>query len=347
MHTENAIGPDDHVRLGLPATMARWLPSRPWLAVEQSESPWLAHGGRRRSLQLYPVAPSMPDDQLARLARAMLMRPGRQLGLVVSQRLRASARALLEGLGAAYADGRGHFHLPAPGLLIHVEVEPRTAKASARVPGLGPSGVRAVQALLANDKLATLTQLASRVELSLAQTHTVLRLLEDAGMVRSTGVGPSRRRAVADRGALLDWLVAQPSARRREPRLDLSVYARRPEELWSQLASKLDDAGVSYAVTGGAGAALHAAGPTAVPLTAVRIAPDVPLERAAAVLRAEPTDRGANVRLVRDTGRVGTVGAELLDGVAVAPRVRVYIDALGEMRGEDIAQHFREVKLGY
>jgi hypothetical protein len=39
--------------------------------------------------------------------------------------------------------------------------------------------------------------------------------------------------------------------------------------------------------------------------------------------------------------------SDVKNGVRVAPIVRVYLDALGEKRGEDVANHFREVVLGY
>lgn len=335
------------LRLGLPLPVAGWLPSRPWLSVEVSESPWMAHAGDRKPLELHRVSSSLGDQQLSDMASRLLSQPGECLDVIVARRLRVSARAVLEALGAPYIDGSGILHLPTDGFLIHIEIEKSAVRGESRTPGLGPSGVRAVQVLLDSSDPQPLATISERAALSLAQTYAVLRLLEKAGMVRSTGTGPARRRSVIDRGALLEWIAGQAPARRKEPQLDVSLYARRPEELWKLIADKLGAAKVDYAITGAAATALHRAGPTVVPLTTVRISPDTSLDRAATLLGAERTDRGANVRLLKDTGRVGTVGAEQTAGVCVAPQVRVYLDALDERRGEDIAHHFREVILGY
>lgn len=304
-------------------------------------------GDKRTPLELHPVAPSMPDEQLAELARSIASKAAGSVGVIVSPRLRVSSRAMLEQIGAAYADSRGHLHLPTPHFLIHLEIETKASTVRARAPGIGPNAIRLVQALLQAQGPIVLSGVAAEVELSLSQTHTVLTHLEEIGLLRATGTGPNRRRTVTDRTALLDWLVSQPSAMRRESYLDVSLYARRPEELWRTVTRVLDAAKVAHAVTGAAGAALWGAAPTATPLSWVRMTPDVPLERAASILGAEPTDRGPNLRLLRDTGKVGCGGAELRQDVLVAPPVRVYLDALREKRGEAIAEHFREVILGY
>jgi hypothetical protein len=305
--------------------------------------------GKRTPVELHPVATATPDEQLAELGRRIAAHAAFRMGVVISPLLRASARAQLEALGVAYADSRGHLHLAAPGLLIHLDVGASPSSVRRPAPGLGPSGVRAIQALLhapAGTPMQ-LSQLSATVGLSLSQTHAVLNQLEEASLVRSAGAGPNRRRTVVDRTELLDWLVAQPPARRREKRLDVSLYARRPEDLWRRASAILAEARVAHAMTGAAGAALYGVGPTAVPVSLLRIDPDVPLERAAEILGAEPTERGPNLRLIRDTGKVGCVMAEQRDGVAVAPHVRIYLDALSERRGEDVARQFREVVLGY
>jgi hypothetical protein len=48
-----------------------------------------------------------------------------------------------------------------------------------------------------------------------------------------------------------------------------------------------------------------------------------------------------------DTGRLGTLGAQLEGGVRLAPKVRIYLDSQSEPRGEDVAVQFREQVLGY
>jgi hypothetical protein len=79
----------------------------------------------------------------------------------------------------------------------------------------------------------------------------------------------------------------------------------------------------------------------------VRIDPDVDLHTAAVQLQAEPVDGGANVVLVRDLGRLGVHNSVSNGPVTIAPPVRVWLDMLGEHRGEDSAALFREAFFGW
>jgi hypothetical protein len=108
------------------------------------------------------------------------------------------------------------------------------------------------------------------------------------------------------------------------------------------------DSHLEYAITGAAGAFLFGARVmTETPQVMVRIDPDVELSAAAEQLRAEPVDGGANLVLVRDLGRLGVHGKAHNGPVAIAPPVRVWLDMLGEPRGEDAAALFREAVLGW
>ena len=53
-----------------------------------------------------------------------------------------------------------------------------------------------------------------------------------------------------------------------------------------------------------------------------------------------------NLELWNDTGEVGTFAAEPIDGIRVAPAVRVWLDLLRQSgRNRDAAQMFREQTL--
>ena len=132
-------------------------------------------------------------------------------------------------------------------------------------------------------------------------------------------------------------------------RLDVSLYARDPMALVTKLSARALEADVPYAVTGATGAAaLGAPVSTAVPITLVRVAPDVPsLAEAAQLLGAEPVDAGANMALIRDVGELGLRGRVSSGSVCVAPPVRIWLDMLGEPRGDDAAALFREAVIGW
>jgi len=335
-----------HWELLLPRPLTAWIPSHPWLSVKPARAAAVRTRGRQQALAAIRIPPSLADDQLA----AWVERLPRSRGphLVIGTSLRRGLRELLERRGIGYLDSRGHLHLAAPGVLVHLgEPAPSASARMSRGPALGPHGVRAVQALLDGSTPISLTALADRVRLSAAQTHAVLRALEHASLVRASGRGPARRRTVLDRARLLDWLAQQPAARRREPGIDAALYARRPEELWTRVTSALDRARIRHALTGAAAASLFGVGPTSVPLSRLRIDPAVSLERAAAAIGAERTERAPNVRLMRDTGEVGVIETEIRQGARVAPQARIYLDCLAERRGEDIAEQFRDAVLGY
>ena len=106
----------------------------------------------------------------------------------------------------------------------------------------------------------------------------------------------------------------------------------------------LEDAGCSYA---DGARVMGVSAVTALPVAMVRILPKPGLLEAAQTLGAEPAESGGNLLLVADVGEVGTRAALLNGPVAIAPEVRIWLDMLGEPRGEDAAALFREAVLGY
>lgn len=329
------------VRLDLPRALVHWVTPRPWLAASAAEVPAVEFRGWRHPLFLHAL-PTGDEQELQRFASALSQQPG---ALVTRALLPASVRATLEAHDVGYLDSRGNLHVVLPTGIIHADAV-RGVRVVASS-GLGVHGVRAVQEILSRTEPFTVSALANDAQLSLAHTHSVLQVLERNGFLRSSAAGASRLRSVTDRTQLLDWLVSQPVARRRERHLDIALYARRPEDVWHKVGDALNPESIPHALTGSAAAVLFGSGPTAVLTSLVRIDPDVPLEHAAQLLGGSITTRGPNLRLVRDTGRVGTMKADVKNGVRVAPATRIYLDALGERRGEDVANHYREVVLGY
>jgi hypothetical protein len=212
--------------------------------------------------------------------------------------------------------------------------------------GIGVIGIRAAQVLAADPQRNwSVAAFAKEADVSTGEAHKLLRILQAADIVEAHGAGPRKRRRVRDLDALLDWLAAQPRSRRVSAQLVCSFYARTPPDLAAKASRALDSAGLAHAFTGGLAASLLGAGPTAVSRAALRVDPDVSLEDAALALGADVTERGANLVLWSDTGRVGTHGRMEHQGAWLAPSVRVYLDLLGERRGADAAAHFRDVVL--
>ncbi len=274
-----------------------------------------------------------------------------KVGLVVADRLPKHVRRELEAAGWAYVNGTGAIHVDLPGLLLHVEPEPPIARGGTPRPaGMGVVGVRVVQCLLGDPAREwSVADLARQAGCASGEAHRIIVRLEAEGFVEASGRGKALRRHVENPAALLDWLATVPSARRVRERLDVSLYARDPIALVTKLSARALEAEVPYAVTGATGAAaLGAPVSTAVPITLVRVAPDVPsLAEAAQLLGVEPVDAGANMALIRDVGELGLHGRISSGSVFVAPPVRIWLDMLGEPRGEDAAALFREAVIGW
>jgi hypothetical protein len=259
-------------------------------------------------------------------------------------------RAELEQAGCLYADGAGSVHLAAPRFLLHREKD--SARFSTTVPaprGLGAVAVRVVQQLLADpEREWTVVDLAQAAGASTGQSHNVLKRLEQEEFLQDRGSGQQRRRQVSNPTDLLDWLSRVPAARRVHRQLKTYRYAADPASLVTRLAHDATKADVSWALTGAAAArALGASVVTALPVIMVRVPAARDLLQVAGALGLEAVDVGANVQLIADVGEVGLHGAQRHGPVSLAPAARIWLDMLGEPRGDDAAALFREAILGY
>jgi len=341
------------VEIGLgssaPPGLSETLERVPGVRVRRTKgSSYVRHGEIRVQLRILPRPSFDRADAEQNLDDFMSLaaRPDEDaVSLVAASFLPRSLRAALAANGISYADARGDIHLVAPGIFVHVDgrATPTRPRVDAR---LGQVGVRAVQTLVENaGQTWSIADLAASAHVSAGQAHRVMLILEESALVEAEGIGPRKRRRVRDAGALLDWLAAQPTSRRVGEAIGSSLYARTPQDLAIRASNLLDAAGIGHAFTASLAATLLGAGPTAVPRATLRIAPEAGLESAARALGAEVTERGANLTLWADTGLVGTVGRRRHEDVWLAPETRIYLDLLGDRRGEDAAAHFRELVL--
>ena len=335
---------------GIPDQVRRILAALPGVSVRVAEGTNRLVVGDRT----YPLA--LVGGGLRPFARttapvlAALAGRRAELGFVVADRLPEHVRQELEEAGCAYADAMGAAHVAVPGFFLHVQGDRARPRTQVAVPaGIGVTGVRVVQVLLGDARRHwSVADLAREASCSAGEAHRVMTRLEREGLVEAHGRARSLRRAVADPGALLDWLASVPSARRIRERLHAYLYAADPADLITAIALRGSAADLTYALTGAAAAAvLGVTATTALSVAAVRVAPDVPLLQACAVLDAEPADRGANIALISDLGRLGVHARQNCGPPVVAPPVRVWLDMLGEPRGEDAASMFREAVIGW
>ena len=275
-----------------------------------------------------------------------------QLALIVAERLPTHVRDHLEQAGWSYVDATGAVHLQAPGLLVHIERSAGARKGTVPPPkGLGVVAVRIVQHLLDEpDKEWAVTGLAAAADASAGQAHNLLARLDAGGFLRQRRHGRSVLSRLTNPTAALDWLTQVPAAGKLHERLTAYGYASNPDELVTRLAHDAHQHNVEWAVTGAAAVSLWGTQQlvTALPVVMIRIHPELRLPEAADRLGLEPVDSGHNLLLVRDVGQLATQPPIPRNGpVAMAPKVRVYLDMLTESRGTDAADLFRETVLGY
>lgn len=336
---------------GTPERIHRVLASVPELEVTSGRRTGIAIDGTKRGLVILPrPQPGLwPDvDRDAKeLARSV---PRGNVGLVVAGSIPVTEREAIERADLSWCDGRGAIHLNLPGGYVHIDRTRRRATDKGQgAQGLGPASIRAVQVLLENDGTEwTVTQLAHSAAISVGQAHTVLRVLEENGLLKRSGRGPLQRSEVTDRRAALDWLAMIDRARRRPKAAATYLYAPTPDEVLRRLGDLADEAGLPYAVTGAAATnLLDTPVLTRVPVAHVRVgvleAVDALHRLGLEHLDAEDAGRGANLELWTDTGDLGVFGVREIDGIKVAPSVRIWLDLAREGgRGEDAAQIFRE-----
>lgn len=281
--------------------------------------------------------------QLVNYARAM---PDATL-LLISGETTAEARQILGDHGIALIDGLGNTHIELPGLLFHLEGRRRQRPATPSPTKLrGKAGVAAQALLLRPDRAWQVQDLAKEAKISTGLAHRVLARLEQEGIVGAEGSGPHRTRRIINPTALLD-LWAEEHLERLTRTLG-HLLAQTPQQLIKGLGANLERAGISYAVTGAAGASRVAPFATAIPVVDVWVTAISAAEELYDGAEAVPVADGHNVVFLQAKDDAPLVFRERLKGLWVANRFRLYADLRRDpRRGREQADHLRREVIGF
>jgi len=270
--------------------------------------------------------------------------------VVVAQTSTASARRILAEHEIGVVDGAGAARIALPGLIVHIEPVPGASRSSDRAARqarlAGRSSLIGQALLLWSDETWQVQGLAQRCGVSKALVSTLLRRLEEDGIVTSHGAGPNKLRRLERPAALLDLLAEEHQDRGVESIAGYR-FSQSPAQLAGSVAHALGRENVRYALTGFAASELIAPLVTSVPEVAVWVGGARPLREMLTDVGGEPVDVGANLimRRARDDGPLAF--AVERDGVMLANPVRIYLDLVGDpRRGAEQAEHVRREVLG-
>lgn len=270
--------------------------------------------------------------------------------VIIARSTTAEARALLTAHGIGVIDGLGNAHVELPGLLIHLQQTRRkTAHPSHRAaPRLtGKAGVIAQALLLEPERTWKIIDVADVASASAGLAHRVLARLEAEHVLTAEGAGPQRHRRVVDSTALFD-LWAEEAATERPHRTAAHLLARTPDARTRALARNLDSAGIPYAITGAAAAAMLAPSVTAIPTTEVWLPAKSLQSDIFAATGAEPVEEGANVMLLQMTGDAPLAFARRHQDVTITNMFRLYVDLRRDpRRGREQADNLRQEVIGF
>lgn len=266
--------------------------------------------------------------------------------VVAARRLLPGARDALSAAGIGWVDESGAAEIATSGIIVSRTGRP--SKTAERSPHWTPAVLSVAEALLCRTG-ATVSAIQATTGLSAGSSVNALRILSELGLLTSSiARGPSSGRRVLDPDGLLDAYAVAASSLAPPLALRVGVTWQDVVEGVAGLGRRLDGAGISWAVTGAAGAAVVA--PLLTNVTTADMYVDAntiaQLEAIARQMDLRPID-GGRLTLRPFPTRTANLLASSTHGVRVVPWPRLFVDLAGEgVRGEEAAEHLRETIRG-
>jgi hypothetical protein len=269
--------------------------------------------------------------------------------IAVAEETTADARRILADHRIGIVDGLGNADLRLPGLWMHLVGHPRQDHLGGAVPKArlsGKTGVAAQAVLLEPERGWKVRELATLADVSSGLAHRLLARLEDEGLMKADGKGPSKVRVLTDPGGLLDLLAEETVVRPlRTPAFRL---AQSPTALIRGIAKALEGKKVDYALTGAGAASLVAPFVSAVPIVEVWVSAHLLVDRVLDELGMEKAETGQNVELLQANDDGPLMFHQRTKMAWVANPFRLYIDLTHDpRRGREQAQVLREEVIGF
>lgn len=281
-----------------------------------------------------------------RHVRALLAQRGQHPNIAVARRLSQGARAALTEAGIGWVDESGAAELASGDLIVVRTGQPMLPKEVP--PRWTPSVIGVVEALLCGAK-ATVSSVAEATGLSIGSCTGALKALTRLDLLSADlPRGRTSARRIVDADRLLDAYVAAAQSHSPPLSLRVGVTWRDVIKELSAVGRSWDDAGVVWAATAGAAAAVIAPLLTSVNSADVYVRANTVAELHAVATQSglRPIE-GGRLTLRPFPTNVTQRLSDSVHGLRVAPWPRIYADLHGAgVRGEEAAEHLKEVVRG-
>ena len=269
-----------------------------------------------------------------------------RIDVVAARRMSAGGRAALNEAGIGWVDELGNAEVAIGSLLIS-----RTGLVEHNeppIPKWTPAVVAVTEALLLGTS-ATVSAIQGATGLSTGSCTNALRTLTELGYLEAaTKRGRGSARNINDVDALLDAYANAAPGLTAELEVNVGVTWRDTIEGVRTVGKKWDEVGIEWAATGTVAGALTAPLLTNVSSAVVYVNQNTvaTLNAAATTIDLKPLDGGRLTLRPFPTVTTSKL-SEIIEDVKVAPWPRVYVDLRTTgVRGEEAADHLREVKRG-
>ena len=253
------------------------------------------------------------------------------------------------GLGWVDETGGAELHFVRDGALIEVSHLGPDRPRSRSAPQWTMAVLGAAEALLTHpDEAVTVSSVREMTGYSVEATTRSLRFLEDHGHLESTARrGPKSARGVVDLNRLLEEYADAATEKRKPLSLSCGVSWNHPYVALQAIGERLDKNAIEWAVTGAMAASILA--PFATNVTSGEVYVDAvsltELDRVAAAAEIKPIEGGRLVLRPFPTKATNKLSAQR-DGLWIPPWPASDADVVHVgVRGEEIAEHLKEVEL--